>query len=185
MTNNIDKVKTGKMKIENFQTRTSFHTRLDNSKTLADIFEVVKAAVWESRRKSRGGLMLGLANLGNHPQGFFGAFYPVGSNVIVMNKIPLERIKETRPEIYKPYIFHVLLHEYLHSVGFVDELVCRDRARAIAESLFGPGHLVTRISEDFSQFFPNLVFPDAAWQPQELRLEFVPNFDRGSASYFA
>jgi len=27
--------------------------------------------------------MLGLANLGNHPEGFFGAFYPVGSNVIV------------------------------------------------------------------------------------------------------
>ncbi len=91
----------------------------------------------------------------------------------------------TNPELYKPYAFYVLMHEYLHSVGFVDELVCRERARAIAESLFGPVHLVTRISQDFSQFFPNLVFPDAAWQPQELRLEFVPNFDRGSASYFA
>ncbi|KPQ42420.1 MAG: hypothetical protein MPEBLZ_03049, partial [Candidatus Methanoperedens nitroreducens] len=51
--------------------------------------------------------MLGLANLGNHPEGFFGGFYPVGSNVIVMNKIPLERIKETRLELYKPYAFHV------------------------------------------------------------------------------
>ncbi|TRZ90179.1 MAG: hypothetical protein D4R88_04115 [Methanosarcinales archaeon] len=46
------------------------------------------------------------------------AFYPVGTNVIVMNKIPLERIKETRPELYKPYIFHasitpLLPHYYL------------------------------------------------------------------------
>ncbi len=159
--------------------------QLDHTRTLADVFEVVKRAVSAALGRNRAGLMLALADLGNHPQGFLGAFYPVSSNVIVMNKVPLIRIQETNPELYKPYAFYVLLHEYLHSVGFVDEIVCRDRARAVAESLFGPSHLVTRISEDFSQFFPNLVFPDAAWQPQELRLEFVPNFDRGSASYFA
>lgn len=50
--------------------KSDFPTRLENAKTLADIFEVVKAAVWESQRKSRGGLMLGLANLGNHPMDF-------------------------------------------------------------------------------------------------------------------
>ncbi len=53
---------------------------------IGDIFEVVKAAVWDNHRASCGGLMLGIANLGNHPQGFLGAFYPVGTNVIVMNK---------------------------------------------------------------------------------------------------
>jgi len=159
--------------------------QLDQARTLADLFELVKRGVSAVVGRNRAGLMLALADLGNHPQGFLGAFYPIATNVIVMNKVPLLRIQETNPELYKPYAFYVLLHEYLHSVGFVDELVCRDRARATAESLFGPGHLVTRISEDFSQFFPNLVFPDAAWQPQELRLEFVPGFDRGSASYFA
>ena len=159
--------------------------QLDQARTLADLFEVVKRAVSAVLGRNRAGLMLALADLGNHPQGFLGAFYPVATNVIVMNKVPLLRIQETNPELYKPYAFYVLLHEYLHSVGFVDEIVCRDRARAIAETLFGQEHLVTRISQDFSQFFPNLVFPDAAWQPQELRLEFVPGFDRGSASYFA
>ncbi len=159
--------------------------QLDQAHNLADLFEVVKRAVSAVLGRNRAGLMLALADLGNHPQGFLGAFYPVATNVIVMNKVPLLRIQETNPELYKPYAFYVLLHEYLHSVGFVDELVCRDRARAIAETLFGPDHLVARISQDFSQFFPNLVFTDAAWQPQELRLEFVPNFDRGSASYFA
>ncbi len=62
------------MKIENTIMKSDFHTRLQNAKTLADIFEVVKAAVWENRRKSRGGIMLGLANLGNYPHEFFGAF---------------------------------------------------------------------------------------------------------------
>ncbi|MEK6986872.1 MAG: hypothetical protein AABX97_02115 [Candidatus Thermoplasmatota archaeon] len=162
-----------------------FPRKLDQARNLVDVFELVKRGVDAVLGRNRAGLMLALADLGNHPQGFLGAFYPIATNVIVMNKVPLLRIQETNPELYKPYAFYVLLHEYLHSLGFVDELVCRDRAHAIAETLFGPEHLVTQISQDFSRFFPNLVFPDAAWQPQELRLEFVPGFDRGSASYFA
>ena len=68
---------------------------LENAESLSDIFEVVKATVERSTGMSRGGIMLGLANLGNQPNGFFGAFYPVGSNIIVMNQVPLQRIKET------------------------------------------------------------------------------------------
>jgi hypothetical protein len=163
----------------------SFHASLENAKTLADIFETVKDAVWASQRKSRGGIMLGLANLGNHPQGFFGAFYPVGSNVIVMNKIPLERIRETRPELYKPYVFHILLHEYLHTLGYLSESYVRQMVFEITRGAFGDEHLATRIAADAAYFFKNLVYPDAAWQPDDTRLELVEGFDRGSASYIA
>ncbi len=162
---------------------TNFRTRLENAKTLADIFEVVKAAVWTSRRSSRGGIMLGLANLGNHPQGFFGAFYPVGTNVIVMNKIPLARIKDTMPELYKPYIFHVLLHEYLHTLGYMDESGVRRMVLEITREVFGEEHLATKIATDTTHFFKNLVYPNAAWQPDDMNLELVDGFDRGSASY--
>ncbi len=162
-----------------------FPTKLKESRGLPDIFELVKRAVDTILGRSRAGLMLALADLGNHPHGFFGAFYPIATNVIVMNKVPLLRIRETNPDLYRHYAFYVLLHEYLHSVGFVDELVCRNQAHRIAQTLFGPEHLVTQVSEDFTRFFPNLVFPEAAWQPRELSLEFVPGFDRGSASYFA
>ena len=157
---------------------------LDRASTLPDVFEVVKLAASQHLGRTRGGLMLALADLGNYPNGWFGAFYVVASNVIVMNKVPLVRIRETNPELYRHYAFYVLLHEYLHALGFVDELACREQARRIAETLFGPEHLVTQVATDFSRFFPSLVFPDAAWQPQELSLEFVPGFDRGSASYF-
>lgn len=162
-----------------------FPRKLAEARGLADIFELVKRAVETVQGRSRAGLMLALADLGNHPQGFLGAFYPLATNVIVMNKVPLLRIQDTNPELYRHYAFYVLLHEYLHSVGIVDELSCREQARRIAQTLFGTGHLVTQISEDFNRFFPSLVFPDAAWQPRELHLEFVPGFDRGSASYFA
>ncbi len=162
-----------------------FPKKLVEARGLPDIFELVKRAVETVLGRSRAGLMLALADLGNHPNGFLGAFYPVATNVIVMNKVPLLRIKETNPELYRHYAFYVLLHEYLHSVGYIDELSCREEAHRIVETLFGPEHLVTQISADFSRFFPSLVFPDAAWQPRELNFEFVPGFDRGSASYFA
>ena len=162
-----------------------FARKLDQAQNLSDLFELVKRAVEAVLGRTRAGLMLALADLGNHPQGFLGAFYPIASNVIVMNKVPLLRIQETNPALYKPYAFYVLLHEYLHSLGFVDERVCREQSHRILETLFGVDALVTQISGDTTRFFPNLVFPDAAWQPAELNLEFVRGFDRGSASYIA
>ncbi len=171
------------MEMKNIVLKRDFPSRLENAKTLADIFEIVKSSVWISQKKSRAGLMLGLANLGNHPQGFFGAFYPVGSNVIVMNTIPLERIKETKPELYKPYIFHVLLHEYLHTLGYLDESGVRTMAHEITRNVFGDEHLATMIAADTTVFFKNLVYPDAAWKPDDMRLELVGDFDRGSVSY--
>jgi len=158
---------------------------LEGAKGLTDIFELVKRAVERDVGYARGGLMLGLADLGNHPHGFIGAFYPIATNVIVMNKVPLARIQETNPELYRAYAFHVLLHEYLHTVGFLDEMQCRQKVYAISRELFGDGHPVTQIAEDVSKFFPNLVYPDVAWQPEDLNIELVKGFDRGNTGYIA
>ena len=49
--------------------------------------------------------MLGIANLGNNPQGYFGGFFTTGSNVIVLNKIPLERIMESDLSYTSPMSF--------------------------------------------------------------------------------
>jgi hypothetical protein len=162
-----------------------FPKMLDNTKSLADIFEVVKRAVEQDVGHGRGGLMLALADLGNHPQGFIGAFFPVGTNIIVMNKVPLARIKETQPTLYPYYAFHVLLHEFLHSIGFINESQCREKVLQISVGLFGEEHMVTQIARGVEKFFPNLVYPDVAWQPEELSMELVPGFDRGNASYIA
>jgi len=123
-----------------------FPSKLDQARNLSDLFELVKRAVEVVLGRTRAGLMLALADLGNHPQGFLGAFYPVASNVIVMNKVPLLRIQETNPGLYKPYAFYVLLHEYLHSLGFIDERVCREQSHRILETIFGAEHIVTHDS---------------------------------------
>jgi hypothetical protein len=162
-----------------------FKTRLDEAKTLADIFEVVKAIVLKSMKKSRGGLMLGMADLGNHPKGFLGGFFTVGSNVIVLNKNPLQRITETRPELYKPYAFHVLLHEYIHSLGYLDERKVNSTVYQITKDALGEDHLATQIAAGTEKFMKHLVYPDSAWKPDEDRMELEKDFDRSNVSYIA
>lgn len=162
-----------------------FKTRLEEAKTLADIFEVVKAVVLKSMKKSRGGLMLGMADLGNHPKGFLGGFFTVGSNVIVLNKNPLKRITETKPELYKPYAFHVLLHEYIHSLGYLDEHKVNSTVYQITKEALGEEHLATQIAASTESFMPHLVYPDSAWKPDDDRMELEKDFDRSSVSYIA
>ena len=98
-----------------------FIRRFDSSESLPELFQLAKEGVKEILGKERSGLMLGMADLGMRPDWFVGAFYPVGSNIIVMNKTPLRFLEETKPKIVKPYCFHILLHEYLHSIGILDE----------------------------------------------------------------
>ena len=159
--------------------------RLDEAKSLPDIFELVKKLVLKSMGKSRGGLMLGMANLGNHPQGFFGGFFTTGSNVIVLNKIPLQRIMETRPELYKPYVFHVLLHEYIHSLGYLDEADVKQKVYKITKEALGEEHLATQIAADAKVFIKDLAYPGVSWKPEDEGLELVAGFDRSSVSYIS
>ena len=165
--------------------RTSFDARLESAKDLADIFEVVKLAVRKSTGKERSGLMLGLANLGGGYQGFVGAFFPVATNIIVMNSLPLKRIKETDPALYNPYVFHILLHEYVHTLGIIDEVATRAKVYEISLATFGKGHPVTQFAADLSRFVPKLVYPVYGWKPQEeYQLELVKGFDKSATSSY-
>lgn len=162
----------------------SFDERLQKAESLADIFEVVKHAVRKTHKTGRAGLTLGLADLGGGREGFVGAFYPFGSNIIIMNKSILRRILSSKPELYKPYSFIVLLHEYFHSLGYLDESLVRDRVRRLCLSLFGEQHLTTQLAENMEKFLPELVYPETGWSPQgEIRVEMVYDFDRSSMNY--
>jgi len=163
----------------------TFGSRLDNAKDIPDIFELVKQAVRKTTGKERSGLMLGLSNLGGGPDGFVGAYYPVATNIIVMNTMPLDRIRQTDPSLYKPYIFHILLHEYIHTLGVIDEGATRQKASEISAQVLGPGHPATELAKDMSKFLPKLVYPEYGWKPEtEPALQLVKGFDRSSTDLY-
>ena len=115
--------------------------------------------------------------LGNLPINV-GAFHPMGTNEIVLNR-RLIRTKTGMSE--RNHVFAILLHEYLHSLGFEDEAqvhrltyrVCLDnfgkQSPVVEAVLTGPWADLS--DEDFDEMEP------------ELNLELVRNFERPDSGY--
>jgi len=158
-----------------------FSRMLDNCRDIPDIFELVKRGVRQCTGWERSGLMLALSNLGGGSDGFVGAYYPLSSNVIVMNELPLKNIRINDPKLLKSYIFHILLHEYLHALGMVDEAATRAKVQEICQELLGEDHDATRMSSDITTLIPKLVHPEPGWEPEgDQGFRLVPGFDRSS-----
>lgn len=157
---------------------------LEVKQDLIDTFEEVKHVVERYEGRSRAGLMLGLQEIGATMNGFIGAYFPVASNIIVINKTPLRRIIETNPDLLKPYGFHLLLHEYIHSLGFLNEVVTRQKTYEISKIHFGENHIVTKLSTEMNRFFPNLVYPIYGWIPPKNipEIEIVQGFDSSNVN---
>ncbi len=154
------------------------------NQSIIETFEEVKKVVAKNEHRSRAGLMLGLQEIGASLDGFIGAYFPVASNIIIVNKTPLRRILETNKTLLKPYIFHVLLHEYIHSLGFLDEETTGQKTYEISRQQFGEHHIITQLSTDIRKFFPNLVYPIHGWVPQKNvpPIELVQGFDFSSTN---
>jgi len=153
---------------------------------LIDTFEEVKEVVRQKEKRTRAGLMLGLQELGSTLNGFIGAYYPFSSNIIVMNKTPLRRINETNPQLIKPYGFHILLHEYIHSLGFLDEEITRLKTYEISKKHFGEKHIITQLSTNIKKFLPNLVYPIHGWIPPKNipSIEIIQGFDKSNTENY-
>jgi hypothetical protein len=156
----------------------------DAAETLPDMFEVIKDLVECELGRHRAGLMLGFVDLGISHGGFVGAYFVVGGNAIVVNRQALVAIKARQPELAKPYQFYLLLHEFLHAVGILDEAECRGTAAALSARAFGDAHILTRISRDFGAMFRNIIQPGYGFMPPEdTSMEIITGFDRSSVNY--
>jgi hypothetical protein len=163
-----------------------FEKLLGETQDISDIFEIVKKAVYITFKKRRPGIMLGLADLGEGGHSWIGGYHVISSNAIVMNSRPIEYIKKHNPELLKAYEFVILLHEYIHTLGIVNERQCRKLTYEICEELFGISHLVTEMAKDISRFLPYLQTVKYGWTPpKDLAIYYVRGFDRSSASYIS
>ena len=161
-----------------------YEKELKKAKTFADIFEIVKEMVMEFLGAEQAGLMVGVTDLGIQSQGFIGAFYSLNANMIIINKKPLARILQTSPPLYNYYLFHVMLHEYIHSIGSYDESQTRQLVHEISQHYFGTGHLVTQLASNIEKFIPNLTYPVQGFQPpQDINIEFVKGIDKKNTDY--
>jgi hypothetical protein len=102
--------------------------------------------------------------------------------MIVMNQTPLRRIQETDPTLLNPYVFSILLHEYIHSLGFFNEEQVKRLTYEISRETFGEKNIITELAKDLKKFFPNICYPEA--MPKiDGPVKKVKGFDRSSIRY--
>jgi hypothetical protein len=162
----------------------------DLKQKMPEIFETVKNDVKEIIGRHRAGLSLGLAEMGMFRGGFIGGMHFHPGTEIVMNTSPLKIILETQPdEIIWAYTYHILLHEYIHSLGVLDENQCKIITLNITEEKFKEKNHPALIlaKHGIGVFIPNLqlryVPPER--RPDGMPIEYVYGFDRESQSYFS
>jgi hypothetical protein len=171
---------------------------LDGARGYADLFRLVKRLVERHLKKSRAGMMLGLASLGLAPDGFLGGYFVLGSNAIILNRDVLHYVKAHDAPHHNAYAFHVLLHEYLHTLGYYREDEVRPLAHAISREALGDAHPATLIAAAMDptadaatvgaapEFFRKLVYPQFGWAPaRRPEVEIVKGFDLDATSYIA
>ena len=154
--------------------------QLDLCRNFGDVFEVVKKTVEHSLGQRRSGLMLYLAELPEH----VGAYHAVGTNGIVMNKSALNAVTRSARTIREinSYVYSILLHEYLHSLGYVDEAQVRKLVYEISKEKLGDDHPATEIAHRG----PAVMFPgvgEPTFKEHSEDVEIVTDFDRSTDSY--
>lgn len=160
-----------------------YTTALDHCKNLGDVFTLVKNIVKRSLGQERGGLMLYMADLPLH----IGAFHGVGSNAIVMNRKLLNLVAKSARSIRQvnSYVFSILLHEYLHSLGYLDEGTTRRLVYEVTKRTLGEEHEATTMATSS----PLRVLPapkaqrDYFGSPEGS--EIITDFDRSNQTYIS
>jgi len=159
-------------------------------KQMPEIFEKVKNDVKRTVGRHRAGISLGLAELGMFQGGFVGGMhFPPGTD-IVMNKTPLKVILEEQPyEIVWAYTYHILLHEYIHSLGVWDEYQCREITRRITEEVFKEADhpAIILAKKGIGTYFPNLnlIYRPPEKRPDGISIEYITGFDKNSYEYYS
>ncbi len=145
-----------------------------------EIFEMVKAATERSLGMHRAGLTLVLGDIPNS----VGAYHQMGSNAIVMNRNLLRIVQKLSKSGVKrnSYVFMILLHEYLHSLGYTDDKQVRNLSRQITNEYFGGKHPAGDMAVmPLDKFFPDLGKYTAFRDKGEY--ETVRRFDTSSTPY--
>jgi hypothetical protein len=128
----------------------------------------------------RAGLTLVLGDIPNT----VGAYHELGSNAIVMNRNIMKIVwRSTKSRTKRnAFTFMILLHEYLHTLGFTDDGQVREISRRVSDSFLGVGHVASQMAvKPLDQFFPEI--PQYAMFRDRGQYETVSQFDSSSTSY--
>ena len=129
---------------------------LITSDDFSGLFNLVREIISYKLLKKRSHILLGLIELGFNRGGFIGGLHLGGTNEIFLNKSALKVMKEeSENQFYKAYVFIFLLHEYIHSIGFMNELLTRNLTKKHVVDIFSENHPISKLAiEGIQKYFP-------------------------------
>jgi hypothetical protein len=110
----------------------------------------------------------------------------MGTNGIVMNRTTLDMITHGARSLREinSYVYSILLHEYLHSLGYAEEREVRKLVYDVSLDTFGPGHPATQIaSKGPSAILLNIAPEDSPNASPDF--EVIPDLERSSQRYIS
>ena len=75
---------------------------------------------------------------------------------------------------------------YIHSLGFLNEEITKQKTYEISKENFGEKHIITQLSTDIKKFLPNIVYPVHGWIPPESTppIKIIKGFDRSNTQNY-
>jgi hypothetical protein len=156
--------------------------KLDAAGGFDEVFELVKKSVDQVLGIHRAGLTLVLGDIPNN----VGAYHELGSNAIVMNRNIMKIVWRSTSSTPRrnAYTFMILLHEYLHTLGFTDDAQVRELSRKITDAYVGKGHVAGEMAvSSLDKFFPEI--SQYAMFRDNGTFETIRKFDTSSTPYIA
>jgi len=157
-----------------------YSSKLERAEGYGEVWEIVKDTVKNCLGKCRVGMMLFLDDLPLN----LGAYHPVGTNNIVLNKSLVEIVQatvKTKLEV-NALIYSLLVHEYVHALGYLSEDGARRLVCEISLYSFGENHLVTSLARNSPWSLLKGVPINGLPAPKGA-MEIVKDFDRPTQDY--
>ncbi len=157
-----------------------FPDKLKAANSYADVWQIVKDSVDFVLCKKRGSMMLFLDDLPLQ----IGAYYPVGTNNIVLNRHLVEIVEGTLNDKLKvdSLVYNLLLHEYLHALGELSEVEVRRQVVIVASKCFGEEHPATVLARKSPWVLLKDIPLEAAAAPKRV-MQIVRNFEKTTDKY--
>lgn len=159
-----------------------FASRLEQAKNYAEIWEVVKETAKHSLEKQRVGLMLFLDDLPLN----IGAYHPIGTNNLVLNRALVQIVEAATNsrKLVNCFVYVLLLHEYLHALGYLAEEDVRSLVYEVAMKSFGRENLATKLAEKGPWALLRGVPLNVIQAPKRV-MEIVKDFERSNQEYIS
>jgi hypothetical protein len=153
---------------------------LDEAKGYSEIWELVKETVKTTLGEHRVGMMLFLDDL---PM-LLGAYHPMGTNNIVLNRrlVQIVEASTKSQRLVNAFVYVLLLHEYLHALGYIRETETRLLVYKVSRRAFGEEHIVSRLARTSPWALLKHVPLSLIEGPKRV-MEIVKDFERTNQKY--